>query len=223
MPDTSTNERLRTNRAEINRANAQKSTGPRTEAGKQRSCLNALRHGLTGQTVVLPSDDLVAYQRHCQELHDQYHPKNPMEIQLTQTLADLSWRLNRIAAIETNMLALGAWEHSLSVDAEDEQMHDALTMAKAFRIESQSFTNLSLHEHRLSLCFHKALKELREIQAERVTQERSDMNSAAKILQMHKDKKVPYDPVEDGFVFSNTEIETYIRRRDRETQALRAA
>src|SRR5205807_3832544 len=88
-------------RAAVNKANAQKSTGPRTEAGKQRSKLNALRHGLTGQTVVLPSDDLIAYQRHCQQLHDQYHPKNPMEVQLTQAVADLSWRLNRITAIET--------------------------------------------------------------------------------------------------------------------------
>ena len=33
-------------RAVINRANAQKSTGPRTAAGKQRSSLNALRHGI---------------------------------------------------------------------------------------------------------------------------------------------------------------------------------
>ena len=223
MPNISTNDHPRTNRAEINRANAQKSTGPRTEAGKQRSCLNALRHGLTGQTVVLPSDDLTAYQRHCQQLHDQYRPKNPMEVQLTQTLADLSWRLNRIAAIETNMLALGSWELSLTVDAEDEQMQEALTMAKAFRMQSQSFTNLSLHEHRLSLCFQKALKQLREIQAERATQEQSDMYSAARILQMHKNKNVPYNPVEDGFVFSNAEIETYIRRRDRDREALRAA
>jgi hypothetical protein len=146
-----------------------------------------------------------------------------MEVQLTQTLADLSWRLNRIAAIETNMLALGSWELSLTVDADDEQMLDALTMAKAFRERSQALANLSLHEHRLSLCFHKALKQLREIQAERATKERSDMYSAAKILQMHKNEKVPYDPVDDGFVFSNAEIETYIRRRDREAQALRAA
>lgn len=36
------------NRAEINRANAQHSTGPKTEAGKKQSSLNALRQGLTG-------------------------------------------------------------------------------------------------------------------------------------------------------------------------------
>ena len=35
-------------RASINRANAQRSTGPRTESGKKVSSLNALRHGLTG-------------------------------------------------------------------------------------------------------------------------------------------------------------------------------
>jgi hypothetical protein len=43
-----------------NRANAQLSTGPRTPAGKQRSSLNALRHGLTGQIVVMPTEDLEA-------------------------------------------------------------------------------------------------------------------------------------------------------------------
>ena len=38
-------DRAAINRAAVNKANAQKSTGPRTEAGKQRSSLNALRHG----------------------------------------------------------------------------------------------------------------------------------------------------------------------------------
>src|SRR6266481_9856437 len=153
------------NRAETNRENAQKSTGSRTEAGKQRSSLNALRHGLTGQTVVLPSDDLIAYQRHCKGFHDQYQPKNPTEVQLTQTVADLSWRLNRATAIETNMLALGITEQSHRVDTENDQVHTALAMAKAFREQSQAFANLALYEHRLNVRHDKALKQLREMRS----------------------------------------------------------
>ncbi len=42
------------NRAQINIANAQHSTGPKTPEGKKKSSLNALRHGLTGQIVVMP-------------------------------------------------------------------------------------------------------------------------------------------------------------------------
>jgi len=194
------------NRAATNRANAQSSTGPRTDAGKQRTRLNALRHGLTGQTVVLPSDDLIAYQRHCQELHDHYRPKNKMEVQLTQTIADLTWRLNRIAAIETNLLTLGITEHSASVDAENGQAHTALAMAKAFREQNQAMANLSMYERRLSLRFKETLKQLREIQAERATQEASEMLDTANILHMHKKKGIPYNPMEDGFVFSAPDI-----------------
>jgi hypothetical protein len=58
------------NRAAVNRENAQHSTGPRTEAGKQRSALNALTHGLTSRTALLPAEDLAAYQNHCQQLRD---------------------------------------------------------------------------------------------------------------------------------------------------------
>ena len=39
-------------RRAINRANARKSTGPKSSAGKRRSAMNALRHGLTGQVIV---------------------------------------------------------------------------------------------------------------------------------------------------------------------------
>ena len=59
-------------RADTNRANSAHSTGPRTEAGKQRSSLNALRHGLTARTAVLPTEDPEAYQRHIQQFLDEY-------------------------------------------------------------------------------------------------------------------------------------------------------
>src|ERR1700680_1883551 len=95
------------NRAAVNRTNAAKSTGPRTEAGKQRSSLNALRHGLTGQTVVLPTEYHAAYQRHPQSLLDDCQPKGAIETQIVQSLIDTSWRMNRATAVETNLLSLG--------------------------------------------------------------------------------------------------------------------
>ena len=90
------------NRTEANRANAQLSTGPRTQEGKQRSSLNALRHGLTGQIVVMPTEDLQAYQRHVASFVDDLRPKGPMESHLVQSLADTAWRLNRVASLEAN-------------------------------------------------------------------------------------------------------------------------
>ena len=87
-------------RATINQLNAQKSTGPRTEAGKQRSSRNALRHGLTARTAVLDSEDPEAYQHHCRKFLDEYQPANQTEIELVQELADTSWRLRRIPLLE---------------------------------------------------------------------------------------------------------------------------
>ena len=84
------------------------STGPRTPEGKQRTRLNALRHGLTGQTVVLPTEDLQAYKTFCDDFVVHYQPVGPVERQLVQTIADTSWRLNRISAMEHSSLSLAA-------------------------------------------------------------------------------------------------------------------
>jgi hypothetical protein len=90
-------------RAEINRMNAHHSTGPRTEAGKQQSSLNAVSHGLTAQNPVLPTEDPDKYQQHLKSFTDEYHPSGATESQLVQALADSSWRLHRILALETNI------------------------------------------------------------------------------------------------------------------------
>src|SRR5258708_5138126 len=99
-------------RTALNRANAAHSTGPKTEAGKKRSSLNAYRHGFTGQTIILPAQDLVAYQAFTRTFFDRYKPVDIIEKQLVQSLADTSWRLNRVAALEHNLMGLGFDEHS---------------------------------------------------------------------------------------------------------------
>ena len=78
-------------RIEINRANSLHSTGPKTEAGKRRSSMNAMKHGFTGQLVVMPDEDLELDQHHLKSFEDEYHPQGATEENLVQALADVSW------------------------------------------------------------------------------------------------------------------------------------
>ena len=92
--------RAAVNRAAVNRANAQHSTGPRTKPANSAPPLNAIRHGLTAQTVVLPSEDAAAHQSHSRQFFSEYQPATPTETQLVQELIDTSWRLNRIPLLK---------------------------------------------------------------------------------------------------------------------------
>jgi hypothetical protein len=47
---------------EANQRNALRSTGPRTEDGKRRSRQNAVRHGLTSETIIVALEDIEDYQ-----------------------------------------------------------------------------------------------------------------------------------------------------------------
>src|SRR6476661_11183121 len=62
-----------------NRLNAQKSTGPRTEEGKQRASLNATRHGLTAQVLTLTSQELQGLQVLIGDFEKQYLPATTQE------------------------------------------------------------------------------------------------------------------------------------------------
>jgi hypothetical protein len=210
-------------RASINRENARRSTGPRTGPGKQRSSMNALRHGLTGQTVVLPSEDLAAYRAFTRRFFDDLQPKGALEEQLVQTVADSSWRLNRARAIETNLLALGMIEAEGLVSTGHPQSDLALAMAIAYRDHTRALANLSMLEQRLTRQFEKALKQLRELQEDRRVRESWQLHQASQLLQMHQDKKLPYQPADDGFVFSNEDIERHIRRKERLDEARHAS
>ena len=180
-----------------NRANAQHSTGPRSHTGKQRSALNALTHGLTARTAVLPSEDPAAYQQHHRQFHDEYRPATATETQLVHELADTSWRLNRIPLLEA----------------------DVLSRAQSPAPAVAALATLGLHGQRLSRQFQKTLNQLRDLQVERLERHRRDLRDAASVLEFHKHKGLPYDPAEDGFVFSKTEIEAFAQRTMRLNQA----
>ena len=194
--------------ADTNRLNAKNSTGPKTPEGKAKSAMNALRHGLTGQIVVMPSEDLAAYQRHLASFQAEYRPEGTTESHLVQALADSAWRLNRIVALEANLLALSAAPHEDPIQA-------ALALAATFETQAKALANLSLHSHRLSRQFERTLDQLRALQKDRLADQQIDLNHVLNIAEMCEEKGGSFNPKEYGFVFSKAQIDAATIARNR--------
>jgi hypothetical protein len=88
---------------EANRRNALRSTGPRSRSGKHRARANALRHGLTGETVITMLEDAEEYQAFEAKLISDYDPRTVLERELVVRLASLARRLRRATAVETGL------------------------------------------------------------------------------------------------------------------------
>jgi hypothetical protein len=86
---------------EANRRNAQNSTGPRTEAGKERSKRNALKHGLRSEEVVLPTEDPLAFKEHLEAWVEDWQPPSMARRALVEQAAVATWRLRRCIRLET--------------------------------------------------------------------------------------------------------------------------
>ena len=77
-----------------------------TEEGRRAVSLNAIKHGLTAQTVVLPNEVEEEYEAELRDYLDHYAPANKPEADLVRQLASAHWRLVRYAGIETTLLDL---------------------------------------------------------------------------------------------------------------------
>ena len=82
------------------------STGPQTEAGKKRSRGNAVRHGLTAETVIVGLEDAEDYKAFELSVTSDFDAQTAVERELVLRLASLLWRLRRAAAIETGLLQI---------------------------------------------------------------------------------------------------------------------
>jgi hypothetical protein len=93
---------------EANRRNACQSTGPITEEGKQRSRCNAVRHGLTAETVIGELEDAEDYQAFEAAIIADYDVQSAVERELVLRLASLLWRLRRATTMETGLFEIQA-------------------------------------------------------------------------------------------------------------------
>jgi hypothetical protein len=93
---------------EANRRNARLSTGPVTEEGKRRSSQNAVRHGLTAETVITALEDAEDYAAFETAVTADYDAQTAVERELVLRLASLLWRLRRATAIEAGLFRIQA-------------------------------------------------------------------------------------------------------------------
>ena len=93
---------------EANRRNACKSTGPVTEEGKRRSRCNAVRHGLTAETVIGALEDAEDYKAFEAAVIADYGAQSAVERELVLRLASLLWRLRRATTMETGLFEIQA-------------------------------------------------------------------------------------------------------------------
>jgi hypothetical protein len=88
---------------DANRLNALKSTGPKTSQGKERSRCNAIRHGLTAETVIVGFEDVHDYEAFEATVIADYDAQSAVERELVLRLASVLWRLRRATGIETSL------------------------------------------------------------------------------------------------------------------------
>src|SRR5438067_10774305 len=93
---------------EANRCNARRSTGPITAEGKLRSRQNAVRHGLTAETVIGALEDAEDYKAFQAAVIADYEAQSAVERELVLRLASLLWRIRRATTIETGLFEIQA-------------------------------------------------------------------------------------------------------------------
>ena len=173
-------------RLEANRANAAKSTGPKSPAGKARASRNATKHGLL--SAISPLLNPVANHQPAEPIFSELTndptgdlsatiaaftaelaPVGPLEIRLVARLASLDLRLARINRIESGLFATEI-DSIFKYDSGHQHGDPTLPptdrlLANAYSRSSRQLNLLSFYESRLSREFHRTLQQLRQTQA----------------------------------------------------------
>jgi hypothetical protein len=141
-----------------NRANAQHSTGPKTEEGKARSSQNNFRSGLTSrELVVLPGQEDLFVQW-ITSLDDAIQPCGALEFDVFRQLAHASWTLHRCRQAE--------------VQSFNNQRHKGYDIL-AYPVSEDTLKLIDLYTRRAERSYQRALKELKNLQTDRLLRDSS--------------------------------------------------
>jgi hypothetical protein len=116
-------------KAQANRQNALKSTGPKTPEGKDAVRLNAMKHGLLCQEVLLPGEDEEALRELSEHLWTELKPVGEMENLLVDRIIASHWRLRRLGRVEAGIFAWERYEELAERAEREAQGYDRIVLA----------------------------------------------------------------------------------------------
>jgi primosomal protein N' len=202
---------------EVNRANAQKSTGPNTPEGKSKSRLNAIRDNITGQITTLNDADRAIFEKLKAEHVASLAPETVSELKLAHAIAWDTWRLDRLRAAEMNIFALAAENPDLVEEETDTELQSATSDANVYLTQARRLELTSLYEQRMNRSLHRNRAELHDLQAERRRKYETDRKEEVLLARFEDLKDKPYHasstPSRNGSVFSSEEISRAAERQ----------
>ena len=199
-----------------NRLNAQKSTGPTSDEGKERTKYNARRHGFTGQVLLMTVEETPLFNAFVAGMMKEFAPVGTHETFLANSIAEDSWRLNQMRARCNNIEAVctfeGAGKHLHLEEGTNHQVEDAVVDAAIARDRAKELSLISTYMQRTQRACEKHKKELRELQEERKAHRAQELEEARLLFQLADTEGVKWDPKDDGFDFSLAEVKLHTHR-----------
>jgi len=156
------------NKAESSRINGAKSRGPVTPEGKQRSSLNAVRHGLLAKSICLTNEDPEKFKELLQDYLTRLQPTDNVELRLVEQIASAAFRLERFAGTESALFDLEMDAQTPQIEKEFKKIDHASTFALAFKSLADNSKALHLYlryETTISRQYDRALKQLLTLRA----------------------------------------------------------
>ena len=131
----------------------------------QKPILMGRRNPVTGQSVLMMETDAESHRKFIAEFVASLKPDGMLEIQLAQRLAQDTWRINRIQAVEENIFALGHSEPYAKIQTAHPEIHAAMVQALTFRNDPKLLSYVATYEQKLTKNFHMNLDKLLKLQS----------------------------------------------------------
>jgi len=203
--------------------------GPASPEAKQRVKYNALRHGFTGQVLIMTPEEREKFDAFVHGMMTDLAPDGTHETFLANSMAEEAWRLNQIRARCANLSAVGDFDGAgdkyrpmesqnpgLETNVtETDGIETAVIDSVVARDQSKQLALMSLYGQRTQRAYEKYKKELNELQEKRKADKAAELEEARLLFQLADTQGLAYDPKKDGFVFSLQFIRAQTERHHR--------